>query len=336
MNILCTGISCSGRTDLLSAFAAACEIRGTALTVFNVGDFMEEAARSAGVHFTEKVLDSDPAVLSLCRTLAMKDIGQQVTRMEHTILSVHACFRWRGILIEGLTHRDLREFPADVFVNVVDDVDTILQQAAASPQWSHLTRDEVNVWLDEEEFLTRLWADYAEKPYYTIARIHPVTNLYDLFFTSKKKCYLSYPITLLEETPDEIERIRAAGRRLTERFIVFDPLYIKDMNIARSYETIDGGMETVDRLDRSAIERIKTRTVTRDYQFIRQSDFIVVIYPTDRLSPGVLSEMNFAHRYNKKVYAVYHHTRSPFFELLCDRIFGSLEDLEEFFEEDVV
>jgi adenylate kinase len=336
MNILCTGISCSGRTDLLREFADACAVRGATPVIFNVGDFMEEAARNAGVRFTEKVLDSDPAVLSLCRTLAMKEVGQRITGVEHAILSVHACFRWRGILIEGLTHRDLREFPADIFVNVVDDVDTILHRTVENAQWSHLTRDEVNVWLDEEEFLTRLWADYAGKPYYTIARTHPVANLHDLFFTQRRKCYLSYPITLLEETPDEIERIRAAGRRLTERFIVFDPLYIKDMAIARSLENVDSGIGTVDRIDRSAIERIKTRTVTRDYQFIRQSDFVVVIYPTDRLSPGVLSEMNFAHRHNKKVYAVYCHARSPFFELLCDRIFGSLEELETFLEEDTL
>lgn len=330
MNILCTGISCSGRKDLLNEFTTACKMRGTALTIFSVGDMMHEAADRAGVRFTEKVLDADPAVLTLCRTLVIKEIGTSIPQIDHAVLSVHACFRWRGVLVEGLTHRDIQEFPADVFINVVDDVDTILQRAAENPQWSHLTRDEVNVWLDEEEFLTRLWAGYAGKPYYAIARIHPVANLHDLFFTQRKKCYLSYPITLLEKTPDEIERIRETGRRLAERFIVFDPLYIKDMTLARSLEGIDSGIETVDRIDRSAIERIKTRTVTRDYQFIRQSDFIVVVYPTDRLSPGVLSEMNFAHRHNKKVYAVYRHAKSPFFELLCDRIFGSLEDLEEF------
>ncbi len=78
------------------------------------------------------------------------------------------------------------------------------------------------------------------------------------------------------------------------------------------------------------IDQIKMRTVDRDYQFIKQSDFIVVMYPTDKLSPGVLSEMNFAYRYNKPVYAYFPHTRSPFFENLCDRIFTDVKELEDF------
>ena len=57
---------------------------------------------------------------------------------------------------------------------------------------------------------------------------------------------------------------------------------------------------------------------------------MVVLYPTDKLSPGVLSEMNYASRHNKPVYAVYSETRSIFFENLCDKIFDTFEELEDF------
>ncbi|RKU15642.1 hypothetical protein C6500_19040 [Candidatus Poribacteria bacterium] len=57
---------------------------------------------------------------------------------------------------------------------------------------------------------------------------------------------------------------------------------------------------------------------------------MVVIYPTDKLSPGVLSEMNYAAHHNKPVYAVYTEARSIFFEKLCERIFDTFEELVDF------
>ena len=86
----------------------------------------------------------------------------------------------------------------------------------------------------------------------------------------------------------------------------------------------------VSEMGEEVIEQIQTRTISRDYQFVHQSDFVVVIYPTDKLSPGVLSEMNYATRHNKPVYAVYPGTRSIFFENLCDRIFDTYEELADF------
>ena len=89
-------------------------------------------------------------------------------------------------------------------------------------------------------------------------------------------------------------------------------------------------IDTISNIDASFNEQVKTRTISRDFQFIHQSDFVVVLYPTDKLSPGVLSEMNYASRYNKPVYAVYSHARSPFFENLCERIFDTVEELDSF------
>ncbi len=50
---------------------------------FNVGDFMHHAAAEAGVRFTEKVLDSDPAVLSLARRSAFHEIANRASDYEH-------------------------------------------------------------------------------------------------------------------------------------------------------------------------------------------------------------------------------------------------------------
>lgn len=337
MKIICTGISCSGRKELMADFEILCRKKDSKMRVgfFNVGDFMKRAAAESGVQFTEKVLDSDHAVLSLARRSAFYEIADRVHDYDHAFIGLHACFRWRGVLVEGISFRDIESFPADVFINVVDNLADIVDRMQDNPQWAGMRRDEINVWLDEEEFLTHQLAKLRGKPHYTVARQHHLDNFYDLLFSDKQKCYLSYPITLLRSTPEQIERIRSFGSKMQKDFIVFDPLYIKDMELVKSSgglqeDANDSDITTISGIDRNFSEQIKTRTISRDYQFIHQSDFVVVIYPTDKLSPGVLSEMNFASRYNKPVYAVYSHARSPFFENLCERIFDTIEELEAF------
>ena len=336
MNIICTGISCSGRKELMEEFKALCRDKGIRIGFFNVGDFMHRAAAASGIQFTDKVLDSDPAVLSLARRSAFYEIANIAHDYDHTFVGLHACFRWNGKLVAGVSFKDMQGFPGDVFINVVDNLADIVQRIEESPQWAGMRRDEINVWLDEEEFLTKQFANLKEKDHYTVARQHNLENFYDLLFSKKKKFYLSYPITLLrQDAPDQIESIRQFGSKMRKDFIIFDPLDIADMDLIHSTEspqeeTTEGQITTVSDIDQNFKVQIKTRTISRDYQFIHQSDFVIVLYPTDKLSPGVLSEMNFASRYNKPVYAVYSHARSPFFEHLCERIFDSIEELEAF------
>ncbi len=335
MNIFCTGISCSGRKQLIADFEALCVQRELNIGFFNVGDYMHRVAAESRVHFTEKVLDSDPAVLSLARRTAFYEIARDAAAYEHAVIGLHACFRWRGSLLEGFSFKDIEILPPDMYINVVDNIADIYERMEKSVQWAGIKKAALNVWLDEEEFLTRQLAHLTEKPHYTVARQHELANFYELLFSDKPKFYLSYPITLLRDTPKEIEKIRELGAKLRHSFIVFDPLTIKDMALvtfskAESDDEVLNVPETMSELDDDVIEQIKTRTISRDYQFVHQSDFVVVLYPTDKLSPGVLSEMNYASRHNKPVYAVYNETRSIFFENLCDKIFDTFEELEDF------
>ena len=326
----------------MQEFEALCRDKGMRIGFFNVGEFMYRAAAASGVTFTDKVLDSDPAVLSLSRQSAFYEIANTAHDYEHTLVGLHVCFRWNGKLVEGISFRAMENLPADVCINVVDNLADIAQRMGENPQWTGMRRDEINVWLDEEEFLTKQLANLKGLPHYTVARRHNLENFYDLLFSKKKKFYLSYPITLIrQEAPDQIESIRAFGSKMQKDFIIFDPLDIEDMDLIHSTEfsheeTGDSKITTVSDIDQDFSVQIKARTISRDYQFIHQSDFIVVIYPTDKLSPGVLSEMNFAARYNKPVYAVYSHARSPFFEHLCERIFNTIEELEAFLDDQLV
>lgn len=330
MKIICTGISCSGRKELMANFKILCMKQKLNIGFFNVGDVMHRAAAESRVHFTDKVLDSDPAVLSLARRTAFYEIARRTESYEHAIIGLHACFRWRGSLVEGFSFKDIEILLPDLLINVVDNITDISGRMKESAQWSGMDNTTLNVWLDEEEFLTRQIAHFTEKPHYTVARQHDLENFYELLFSPKPKFYLSYPITLLRDTPDEIKKIREIGERLSRSFIVFDPLTIKDMALVTAGGDGRVPAATMGEMDDGVIEQIKTRTISRDYQFVHQSDFVVVIYPTDKLSPGVLSEMNYATRHNKPVYAVYTGTRSIFFENLCDRIFDTFEELADF------
>jgi len=330
LKIIVTGISNSGRKEFMEKFQKLCDQRKADISFFDTGDVMKQTAKESGINFTDlKVLDSDATVLSLARRTAFYKIALASQKTQHTVVGIHACFRWRGILLEGMSYREVLEFPADVFLNVVDNIQDVMARFSENPQWAWMKSDEIGVWMDEEEFLTEQLAKISGKPFYTVALEQPAEDVYDLVFGDKKKFYLSYPITVLEEMPDEVEKIRGSVDRLRKSFICFDPMYIKDMGLAREMEKAEPGTSVSD-MDSRMIDQIKTRTVDRDYQFIHQSDFVVVMYPTDKVSPGVLSEMNFAYRYNKPVYAYFPHARSPFFEALCERIFTSVQELEDF------
>lgn len=330
MKIIVTGISNSGRREFMEEFEKLCRKKKTDISFFDIGTVMKQTARESGIDFTDqKVLDSDATVLSLARRTAFYKISLESQKTQHACVGIHACFRWRGVLLEGLAYREVLEFPADIFLNVVDNIQDVTARFKENPQWSWMRNDEVGVWMDEEEFLTEQLANLCGKPFYVVAREQNAEDVYDLVFGSKQKFYLSYPITVLEKMPEELDKIRSSVGRLRSNFICFDPLFIKDMNLAREMERADRETKITD-IDSRMIDQIKMRTVDRDYQFIRQSDFVVVMYPTEKTSAGVLSEMNFAYRYNKPVYAYYPYARSPFFETLCTRIFTDVAELEDF------
>lgn len=335
MKVLVTGISCCGRKELQEEFADYCRGRGKSVLIENIGDLIKRRAREVGLHLTdEKILDTDEAVLSLARMAAFSEMMNRAGQHDLTLLSVHTCFRWRGVTLEGVSLREIVENPMDLYINIADDVSSIHERMQANRQWRGiLSMHTISDWLDQEEYNTRQYARFHQKPYYLIARSHPVANLFDLVFTPRKRFYLSYPITHIQDDRETLETIRDFGRRMLEHMVVFDPLSIEDLELAKRGEERDVFRGKVADITDEAINSIKTRTITRDYQFVAQSDFIVVIYPVQTISPGVLSEMNYAHRHGKPVYAVFPFERSPFFENLCTRIFESPDELVEFFQE---
>lgn len=109
-------------------------------------------------------------------------------------------------------------------------------------------------------------------------------------------------------------------------FIVFNPLDITDMRL--TYKDAKKDIpELVSEIDPKSIELIKKRTIERDFQFIDQSDAVVVFYLTDKVSPGVLAEIYYAHRNQKPVFLVFPYGKSPFVEDAVTKIADKIEDI---------
>jgi len=314
-------------------FQDYCARRERPISFFDMGSHILNIAKEHGLPLTtEKILDVDEKVLKLIRALAFERITRELEKSpDPSFITIHACFRWRGLLVPGFDFNNLDQLRPDIYVNIVDNVGDIKRRMQENLQWrDKLSLNEVNVWLDEEKFITQILAERYNKPYYLVARDHPLENFYDLIFSEKKKVYLSYPITHIErEFPDKINKIREFGNYLRKYLVLFDPLDIKDADLLRPS---DEEGQKVEYIDKAEAEKIETRTIDRDYQFIYQSDMVIVLYPTEYLSPGVLSEMNFAHRYNKDVYAVFPYNPSPFFSRLCTQIFKDTKELIETFK----
>jgi adenylate kinase len=317
-----TGVSGSGRIELLEELKGYAASIGKTVAVYDVGELIRRECKRNRIKFADQfILDLDHNVLRVLRSAAVKEVQLKLkneSAADIHFIGVHATFRWKRRLIPGISYRDLADINPDGFINIVDDVREVCLANIKNPKWNRKTvptLEETQEWMREEEFITETMAEFFDKPVFLVARKHNIKNLADLFFSAKKKVYLSYPITAVrKESPELIEQIQGPVlKKLEDLFVVFNPLTIKDMILTYIRPRVELP-ELVEQLTPKAKEIIKTRTIERDFQFIDQSDAIVVFYLTDKLSVGVLSEIQYAHRNQKPVYVVYKGTGGPFFE----------------------
>jgi len=331
------GISGCGRIELLNELKAFGDQNGKKIHIHDVGDLIFKESKRQQIPVTdERILDMDQNQLKLLRTIAIRDVEREIFKHDNIdlhLIGTHATFRWKSRLIPGISYQDVLDIKPNGFINVIHNVKQIYECNQKNKKWDKHTLpnlEETQSWLMEEEFVTEVLANVINVPIYNVARDHKVKNLIDLFFTKKKKIYLSYPITAIQESnPDLLEQIQGSIlNELEELFVVFNPLTIQDMSLAdpKAGEKMP---ELIDQLTADAQEMIKKRTIERDFQFIDQSDAVVVFYLTDKLSPGVLAEIFYAHRNQKPVFMVFNEKKSPFIEDVTTVIEPTKERLME-------
>lgn len=331
-----TGISGSDRIELLNDLAnyAATKL-GKSVRVHDVGKLIAEACQKSGRTMVDKkILDVDRSFLASLRSTALKDV--KIAMLEDPsvdlhLIGIHATFRWRNRLIPGVSFNDVLSLDPNGFINIHRDVEKIIAKNQLNDKWESENvpnAQSTQEWMMEEEFVTEVLAEVTGKPVIIVSRKHKLNNLADLFFSNKRKVYLSYPITPVRESnPALLEEIQGKIlEQLETYFIVFNPLTIQDMPL--TFDDIKSEVpDLVGQLTPEVKEIIKKRTIERDFQFIDQSDAVIVFYLTDKLSPGVLAEIYYAHRNMKPVFLVLSGKRSPFIEDAADVIVQKIDDI---------
>ena len=138
-NWVFTGISGSGRSELVEELSKEIRGRGKSVNTFDVGKYLYTAARELKIDITDqKVLDLDQNMLFALRKLALNKILIQINKeqSDFNFIGIHVTFRWRQRLIKGLTYRDLLDFYISGFINVVDDVERIVNVNSKNPKWA--------------------------------------------------------------------------------------------------------------------------------------------------------------------------------------------------------
>jgi len=330
-NIICTGISRTGKASFLHAFAEEGRRRGARVEVHDVGGMLLRKAEILGIPYRdEKILDAPEVTLKTLRAAVFEEILKNLDADRVNLISLHACFRWDGVLLSGFDPYYLHLLKPALFLTVVDDLRKIEDRMAASRQWrGRLTRGEIIDWQNTEAFVTQTMSAFLNRPCYMIPKAQPVEALWNLVVRpAMPKAYLSYPISTLFKNEGEIGRdaffaeVRAF-REFAGRFLVlFDPMSIKDLEMDPT------------RADDEEVELLKKVTVWRDFTFINQSDFLIVYNPYGLDSPGVNDEVFHGFSNNKDVYLYYARaSRSPFLESKTTRIFSDLEEMKTFLAE---
>lgn len=328
MRVVCTGSVGSDRMGYLQGVKELAVRAGIDLELFNVGDMMLQKADDMGrLVSREKILDLPSSTLEWLRGTVFEEIVRRVDECENAIIATHTCFRWKKFLSPAFDTYYLAQLDPDFYVTIIDDYDAIRRRLDETEQWrGKLQLWEILVWRDEESFITKILAQYYRKPHYVVAREEPPESFFNLMFRpSAKKAYLSYPITAIEkEQPEKLEEAQRFLAKLRKYLIVFDPLAMTELERARRLHETQHESVTPDMM-----RMLDDQTVARDYQFIDQSDMVIVYYPVKEPSPGVLSELIYGFTHDKEVYMVFPYEISPFLQFYCTKIFRTGDELIE-------
>ena len=354
MRVVCTGMSGTGRLDYVREVAALARRYGQEVAVFDVKEIMFRIAADRGQPVEEEtILDTAASTLEALRAAALEQVLRLAETTPHFILATHALFRWRNALIPGFDVHYLNQVQPDLYVTISDTITAIKGRLDRQARWRHYSYHDLLTWRDEETFVTEMMASFQRQPHYLIARDQPPDTLYRLMFRPEvPTVYRSYPITHIVDQPDLQAECEALGTQLDEHFVVFDPMAIKDPQAPQPASPPDspptaGAGEAQNDGDRgkalptaatftpAEMQYMADQTVARDYKLIKQSDLVVVYYPTTVLSAGVISEMIYAVANGKQVFAVWLPPTepSPFFSYYCTApVFRSTEALFAYFE----
>lgn len=328
--IIATGIPGCGRKDYLARWEAYCRERGRNVQVFPVGEMMSEEAARIGFDLNmDNVLNGDPDFLNALHLAVFHRIRFEIATSGHQydaiVPTVHSFFSWTARFQRAYDRSLFSRFSPDLFVTFIDYGAKILERLSNRAQWQgeKLTAQKILDWQNVEVETTSGIADFAAKPFFTLAVEQPISTLYKLIFHPEiEPVYIAMPITHLK-SPAARASIDAFIKRLDRYFTVFNPLAIGDSEAVR--------------LDDSNVDLAPfNHTVYSDlYWLIRQVKKVIVYWPEKIVSsPGREHETHAAFTKTKDVWVIYPPKEaSPFVPYFSTKLFRGEESFFAFLDE---
>ena len=339
MIVWCSGISGSGRKDYLREVAGYFAEQGQRCEVFEFGDLLAKVQGETRIaDDATTLLDGNPVVLDVQRKAAFRRLMEELRdwpAQDVAFISNHVCFMRKGRLQTAIDMSLVKTHLApivDFYATVVDGAFDVFRRQQEHAEWrGHLTLAEIAIWRDFEATLTEVLANYESKPFYLLARQEPAEMLYRLCQRpTPRRIYLSYPITAITQTnPELLDEAANLARRLRDAgFVVYNPMAVNDTPVSLGSLGVEMGVTSED--VEAAAPYLDSQTISRDFQLIDQADWVVVYYPTDKISPGVLSEMQHARDVRIPVFLCsFPGAISPFMGILYQEAFATPDELIE-------
>ncbi|MDP2906986.1 MAG: hypothetical protein Q8O03_03530 [Nanoarchaeota archaeon] len=245
MNIVCTGISKSGKLDYFEEVLKYSEElhgqgkgNGKEVRLFSVGDVMTECLKK---HTTvnEHILNKDDEQLGQAAAEAIKTIKIQLqdekirgVKERHNIFSTHTCFIWKHHWKEAHNEEFLSMLEPDLFVTILDHEKRIQERQHRDPQWASqdLSLETIALWQDKEARETEKWAKRLGKKHLVFGRNQSPETLYKMLnYPEAPVFYSNFPMTYLKNVKESYTKITENNSEMQKYGPVIDPRTIEIM-----------------------------------------------------------------------------------------------------------
>jgi len=327
--------------------------QGLDVEICHVGQMMYREAPDVPAG---RILNLPITRLNSLRRAVFKEIVAISAKHEHVIVNTHATFRWRHGLFAAFDFDQIKEFGAEAYVTLVDNVETVHQRLVRDHDIDHSLKD-ILVWREEELLATEIIANIllGHGHFFMLSRGRHAqttpTALRLLFEPQRKKVYLSFPMSHVADLPATLAEIDAFKAEIGRHLVCFDPGDVDEFVLqANALAALAEGRTTIEVKGGEGPLTLKTTDVAqvsgdimgqicaRDFKMIDQSDMIVSLIPQlangkPAISSGVERELHHAFEGGKEVYVVWacSATPSPFITETATRVFKSTHEAVDYF-----
>ncbi|HSW46881.1 MAG TPA: AAA family ATPase [Phycisphaerae bacterium] len=357
MRAVMTGQVGVDKKPFIERVAAIARQRGKDVAVCHVGDMMYKEAPDVA---PGRILDLPRSRLNGLRRSVFKDILRIAEKAENVLVNTHATFRWKHGLFPAFDHDQMVDLDADLFMTLVDNVDSVHERLTREHDITHDLKD-ILVWREEEVLATEVMSSIisGHGSFYIIARGLPDGHhemaecVYRLMFEpQRKRVYPSFPMTHVMDLPATLAEIDGFRTVIAQHFITFDPGDLDEKRLPGKAAVakrqgwkelvleVNGRTMTFDIEEVLRVEHdIDSQIYARDFKLIDQSDMIVSYIPQmpdgkPGLSSGVERELQHAYETTKEVFVIWKAKAepSPFVTRTATEVVRSVEDLLKLFQ----